>query len=190
MAYAKKTKQKTCKVCKKKFTPERPMQTTCGFSCAMQHANKKRSSNERKQRQEARKKFYATSIPELHKKAQKAFNSYIRARDFGRPCITCGYEWKIVDGKEVGRQPHASHYRPVGNCGSVRYDERNVWRSCSICNTYKSGSLDTYRTFLQKEIGEDELERLEKEANIPKKWTAEELQEIIRKYRQKYKELV
>ena len=35
-------KQKTCKACRKKFTPSRPMQTACSTACAIAIAERKR----------------------------------------------------------------------------------------------------------------------------------------------------
>ena len=112
--------------------------------------------------------------------ARDTFNKYIRLRDKDEPCISCGY---ISDGKN-SRQWHAGHYRPAGQNTALRFDERNVHKQCSICNNYKSGNLVAYRENLIKKIGIEEVERLETEKPV-KKWTAEELQDIINIYKAK-----
>jgi len=122
------------------------------------------------------------NISFFHRKAQAAFNSYIRERDKGNPCISCG---KPDNGNH---QRHASHYRSVGACSSLRYDERNVHASCSVCNNYLSGNVGNYRLALVDKFG---LELVEWVESQPKafKWTREQLEEIEKKYKAMTKEL-
>jgi hypothetical protein len=116
------------------------------------------------------------NISFFHKKAQAAFNAYIRERDKGNPCISCR---KPDNGNH---QRHASHYRSVGACSSLRYDERNVHAACSVCNNYLSGNVANYRIALVEKLGLDVVEFLESQ---PKafKWTREQLEEIEKKYK-------
>jgi len=51
-----------------------------------------------------------------------------------------------------------------------------------------SGNLINYRANLIKKIGEDELIKLEAEANETRKFTIQELKEIIETYKKKVKE--
>ncbi|MBK7509829.1 MAG: recombination protein NinG, partial [Comamonadaceae bacterium] len=74
---------KTCKVCRIRFEPSRPMQSVCSPECALLVAMKKtRQEMLRKasaERQDTLKKRKAMrSMSELRKRAQKAFNAYIR----------------------------------------------------------------------------------------------------------------
>ena len=64
----------------------------------------------------------------------------------------------------------------------LRYDLTNA--TCINSNNYKSGNLVAYRENLIKKIGIEEVERLETEKPV-KKWTAEELQDIINTYKAK-----
>lgn len=133
-----------------------------------------------KKARKAKKDFLENDIQTLHKKAQAAFNAWIRkCRDKNEPCISCGYSGD-------GRQWHAGHYRSQGGNSALRYDERNVNKQCSICNNYKSGNLAEYRKALVDKIGIDQVEELESTRNI-KRWSAEELREIIKKYSEKLK---
>lgn len=165
---------KTCKVCKVKFEPERPMQTTCSYQCAIKHANEQKQKDGRKKL----KAFNDSDISVLKRKAQQAFNAYIRWRDRELSCVSCGYEG-------TGRVWHASHYRPATN-SKLRFDERNVHKSCSICNTHLSGNLAEYRKKLIEKIGLDQVEELES-TNGPYRYTVEELKEIIKTSKEKTK---
>ena len=84
---------------------------------------------------------------------QTVFNTYIRTRDKELPCVSCG--------KNNDKQFHAGHYRSVGSCPELRFEELNVWRQCATCNTYLHGNLIEYRKELIKRIGVDQVEWLE-----------------------------
>ena len=163
-------RMKTCKVCKQKFMPERQLQSTCGYECAMKHAKTLQQSKKRK----AIKQFKSTDIATMKRKAQTVVNAYIRLRD-GKICISCGF---IGD----GRQFHAGHYLPMGNNSLLRYHEDNIHAQCSICNNHLSGNLTEYRANLINKIGLEKVEWLESNRGT-KKWKIEELQEIVDKYK-------
>lgn len=173
---------KTCKHCKNSFIPTRPMQTTCGYLCALEHAKEKAKTQQGKDKRKAIKQFKDSDIAVLKRLAQTLVNKYVRVRDNLQPCISCGF-------KGDSRQWHAGHYMPMGNNGSIRYHEDNIHKQCSICNNHLSGNLAMYRISLIEKIGLEKVEWLESEKQ-PKKWTVEELQEIIKHYRQKLKEVV
>lgn len=159
LTHNKKPKLKTCKSCKKKFAPERDLQTTCNYKCAIAHnvtLREKIVKADKKLRKESLKaklgKDYQETKESPLKIAQTAFNKYIRLRD-GNYCITC---------KEVvNRQIHAGHYRAVGGNNALRFNTFNCHSQCSICNNYKSGNLAIYREELIKKIGLKKVEFLE-----------------------------
>lgn len=62
------------------------------------------------------------TIPKLTKKAQAAFNAFIRARDAGQPCICCGQPLGMGD---IGGRYDAGHYRSTGSASHLRFDEAN-----------------------------------------------------------------
>jgi len=177
-------KQRTCKECKRKFTPNPNMflPPTCEkMECRIAYANKHLNKKAKEKKQVARKElkqFNNSDINILKRLAQKLFNQFIRLRDKDLPCISCGTTNDI--------QYHASHYRPATN-SRLRFDERNVHKSCATCNSIKSGNLSEYRIALIEKIGLQTVEELEA-TNEPYRYSIEELQEIITKYRQKIKE--
>jgi len=180
-------KTKTCKECGKKFTPSRDIQPTCNnFECLLGYADKHLSKNikeKAKQSNREKKEFNWNDKTWLKNEAQKQFNKFIRLRDKDEPCISCGYDFN----RPQPRQAHASHYRPATN-SNLRFNEKNVWKSCQICNTHLSGNLANYRIALIEKIGLEEVEALESN-NGPKRFTVEELRDIIETYKKKIKEL-
>ena len=170
-------KAKTCEVCERVFVPDRMGQLVCRPACAMARVrNAKKAERESvKKRKEAIK-----SKADWAREAQTAFNAWIRARDEGLPCISCG--------RHHQGQWHAGHYLSTGARPELRYTESNVHRQCAPCNTHLSGNAVLYRIGLINRIGSDAVEWLEGPHPLPK-WTPDELRAIRDTYRAKLKEL-
>lgn len=178
-------KPKKCKVCKEQFVPFRPLQLACSHGCAIEYAQKltaKKAAKEAlKQRQELRKaKEKAKTRGDYVREAQTAFNRFIRERDKGLPCISCG--------RHHQGQIHAGHYRATSVAPSLRFDEFNVHAQCQPCNCHKHGNLIEYRINLIKRIGIEKVDWLEG-PHEPKKYSIDELKEIKRKYSKLVKEM-
>jgi hypothetical protein len=180
-------KTKKCKICLESFKPERQLQKCCSIPCSIQHAKNLLAKKKAKKKKEAKKQarvalreFNNSDINILKRLAQKLFNQFIRGRDRNLSCISCGTTNDI--------QYHASHYKPVGGFSYLRFDENNVHKACVRCNSNLSGNLVSYRVALIEKIGIKEVERLER-PNQLKRWSKEELNEIITIYRQKNKEV-
>jgi len=147
-------KPKTCKACRVKFTPSKPLQRVCSPACAISELEAKKAKAARVDRVETAKalaklKTRATLI----KEAQAAFNAYIRARDAHLPCVSCG--------RHHQGQWHAGHYLSTGARPELRFDPANVHKQCQPCNTHLSGNLVMYRAELIRRVGLAEVERLE-----------------------------
>lgn len=176
-----KTIVRKCKCCKTSFTPTRPMQNWCSVDCAVtlgqQAIAKKKAKDMAAERKETRQKLNAMRTkPQLVKLAQTAFNSFIRARDAGKPCICCG--------KQLSTEPNAfdaGHYRSVGSAPHMRFVEDNVHGQAKHCNNYLGGNHVAYRAGLIQRIGLDAVERIEAD-NTPSKYTKEGLIEMARHY--------
>lgn len=122
-----------------------------------------------------KKKEKLVSLPKLTAKAQKVFNAWIRSRDEGKPCISCGSL----------KADQAGHYFPVKQFGALRFEEMNAHLQDAYCNCYCHGNQAMYRIGLVKRYGElyvEELERMAIENSGPKKWSRSELEGIIFKY--------
>jgi hypothetical protein len=183
-------KQRTCRVCKTVFQPVRCMQQVCGPECAIEQAKATRNKAERVA-QIADRKTVKLKLEKLKtardwtKEAQIAFNSFIRARDAGRPCVCCGAE---LEASAVGGGFDCGHYRSVGSAPHLRFDERNAHGQRKQCNRWGSGRAVDYRLGLIARIGLAAVEALEAD-QVPRKYSIEELKAIKALYVAKRKEL-
>jgi len=178
-------KQKTCKSCRQKFVPSRPMQTACTPACAVAIAERKRQKQAQQdaamQRRATRQRLWRLKTrAQWLKEAQTAFNAFIRARDAARPCVSCG--------RHHNGQYHAGHYLSVGSSPALRFEEINVWKQCAPCNNHLSGNAVLYRRALVELIGVDKVEWLEG-PHEPKKYTIDDLKAIKAEYIRKRKEI-
>lgn len=169
-----------CKQCKQKFEPKWFNQRYCMVNdeCIKHFAEqtKLKAWNERKKKV----KNDLLTVQDYLKLAQQVFNRFIRERDKGKPCISCG--------AKAGKYTiTAGHYFPSTN-KSVTFNEDNLHGQCWYnCNSSKSGNLAEYRIGLVERIGIERLEKLELESRKTKKYTIEELKEMIETYKEKLK---
>lgn len=154
-----KSKKKLCTRCHKRREPEfyKPRARICEICRAVETGIREKRES---------------SLPVLRKKAQTAFNKWIRERDKDLGCISCN-----------GRVQHAGHFIAQGSSGMLRYHKDNVNGQCVSCNNFKHGNLLEYRIGLVGKIGEDRVQWLETSRNKTKKWSREELKEIIERYK-------
>ena len=185
-------KPKTCKECGKKFYPKRTFEKVCSIPCSLALARKQREAKEAKeQRQKVRKwKEENQSIGDLTKKAQAAVNAYIKIRDHGRPCISCG---KHIDdaGLVTWSRGHAGHFRSTGAAPNLRFNVINNRLQCARCNIQLSGNHIEYRKNLVELIGLERVEQLEAD-NEPRKYSKDDLRRIAKIFRKRarlYKKL-
>lgn len=180
---------KSCKICGDRFIPLKPFNNTCSEGCKAIQWVRDCEKVKKKENNKAKKEFNASDRKKLTKDAQTAFNSYIRTRD-GKKCISCGFESHFdATGNFIVRQFHAGHYKSQGGNSALRFNELNCHAQCSICNNHLSGNLANYRMNLIKKIGEDAVIELETTKNT-KRYSIDELKEIISTYKSKTKALV
>lgn len=99
-------------------------------------------------------KYGKYTIPQLRKMAQKYFNSFIRQRDTGLPCISCG----------SGKADQAGHFYSAGHYPGLALNEDNCHRQCVRCNMHLSGNLIGYTLGLTNKIGEEKVKQLHNQA--------------------------
>ena len=123
----------------------------------------------------------AKSLPKLKADLQKVFNSYIRERDKGKPCISCGKP------KEL----QAGHFYSVRMYDGLRFNENNCHGECAGCNAFDDMHLLSYAANLIDRIGENEYAMLKFQAECYKKygtkWSRSELMEKIEHYKEQVK---
>lgn len=101
-------------------------------------------------------------------------HKYVRERDKGLPCISCGTPYK--DNFQAG------HWFKAELHSSVRFNLDNINGQCEQCNLRKEGNVNNYEIGLINRIG---IERVEKVKEIAKnerkvgfKWSIKELETI------------
>ena len=188
--------RRRCKICREWFHPRSFNEWWCspehGATFGMQERDKQRQRDiqkaeaQRKEQTQAERrslkirKLAVKPLSYFHSKAQIAFNEFIRVRDNGHSCISCG--------RNTGAKMNAGHYRTVGASKETRYDETNCHLQCEYCNSHLSGNIGEYKPRLIAKIGREAFDRL-MGFHEPKKWTREELQDLAAHYRAKTRAL-
>ena len=181
-------KPKTCKnpACRASFVPQRLGQAVCSPKCGLaikdvNQAKAKKSLDQVGRADIKVRKEALKSRADHLKDTQHAFNAWIRQRDIGQPCISCGTTADV--------QYCAGHYRTTAAAPELRFEPLNVNLQCNRnCNMGKSGNLLGYRPGLIKKIGVEAVEWLEG-PHEAKKYTVEELKAMTADYRAKTREL-
>ena len=168
-----------CKHCKETFEPLRFNQKFCLKSECIakgydEHWKKVRKPKMKQEDKENDVKYWA-------KEAKTICHFYIRQRDKDKGCISCGKPLKEGN-------TDAGHLWPT-KYSNIRFNEFNVNGQCSRpCNKDKSGDINNYRINFVKRYSEEKLKELDEIAHIEKKYTIEEIQELIKIYKSKIKE--
>lgn len=180
----KEIKPKKCAVCGEGFMPFRSTQKVCGTSCAISlgHSNIQKQNAKAWQKEKMIRKEKLKTHKDYLNDLQKVFNEFIRFRDKGKPCVSCGCN---VEGNG-----HASHFFAVGSHPNVRFCEDNVHVSCIECNLHRHGNLAEYSLKLPKRIGQERLDMLVVKAKQSLlKFSIPETKEKIEYYRGKIREM-
>ena len=128
-----------------------------------------------------------SNLSSLVKKLDKEFSLFIRLRDskaYGFKafkCISCG-QIKPFEKADCGH-----YYSRVKM--STRFDEDNAHAECAACNRFRADHLDGYRENLIKKIGQPRFDVLRYRSNQTKKWSAFELESLIKYYKEQNKKL-
>lgn len=168
-----------CKNCKNKFTPIRFNMKYCTESECIKAFVEEVNTNQWKTTKKRMKEDLKT-LQDWLKETQTIFNKYIRLRDMGLVCISC---------QQTPKKKNAGHYFSSGGHSNVRFDEDNVHLQCEHCNTFLSGNLLNYQIGIEKRIGAQKLIELQARAHLTKKWTIDELKDLIKEYKTKVRAL-
>lgn len=183
---------KKCKWCGNPFIPFNTTDQVCSPDCAIAKAKKdgvkdraksiKKSGIERRKKNRLAKEALKTHSQWLQE-LQVIFNKFIRLRDAGKPCISCGTTKDITWS--------AGHFYPVGGYPNLRFNEDNAHNQCWFnCNKNKHGNLAEYAIRLPQRIGVDrfiELQSIRHKAVL--KLSIVEIKELKTHYRKLIKQL-
>jgi len=183
--HSKKVRKKRCKECNKLFTPYNSLQKVCSPGCAISYTKKKKANDiklinglieDKKQQRKLQSHLNITKT---------LVHRYVRQRDYGKPCISCGTPYK--DDFDAG------HFYPAGKFTSLKFDLDNIHAQCIQCNRYKEGEFEMYSLKLPSRIGKQRYQELVKRADMSiktvKKWNRDELKIIIKYVKEKIKNL-
>lgn len=134
------------------------------------------AEKEGRQRRQAKRESFKTKA-QWEKEAQSAFNRYIRIRDEGKECVSCGNPLIGKSNYLTGSAIDASHYRSRGAASHLKFNTFNVHSACTRCNRQLSGNAVEYRIRLINRIGLEIVERLEAD-NEPRRFDIPYLQRI------------
>lgn len=98
---------------------------------------------------------------------QTAVNKMIRARDAGRPCISCA----------LFRTLEAGHFR-VSTHGTTRFHPWNLNGQCATDNRYSGGVTYEYGVALDKKYGKGTAAFLERLSRKTEPWETRELDQL------------
>ena len=158
-----------CRACKATYEPRNSLQKACSIMCAMALAKIGRERAERRERQEDRKaqreaKQRIKTRSQWMREAQAAWNRYVRARDYGKPCASCG----AMPAQKFGGTMDCSHYRSVGSAPHLRFHLHNAAAACVRCNRELSGNIVELRKGLIERIGVEKVEAVERDQSVRK----------------------
>lgn len=87
----------------------------------------------------------------------------------------------------------AGHYYAVSGYDGLRFDEDNVFCECVRCNCFDESHLIGYGSNLINRIGIERYKALQERAilykKFGKKWSRSEIEEMIKIYKEKLKQL-
>jgi hypothetical protein len=169
---------KSCKKCGENFTPFSTLDKHC-YLCKKTEQALKNLAKIKKDKVKKQKEDLLT-VSDYLKLAQQVFNKWVRLRDKDQPCISCG--------KHLGAKYDAGHFWSAGGHSSVRFDPNNVHAQCVSCNQHKHGNLIAYQEGLIKKIGFEKYHQMTKLAHSTRRYTKEELKELIATYKKKIKD--
>jgi hypothetical protein len=168
-----------CKNCKEKFEPVKFLQKYClKDECIRVFVEKTKEKAWKEKKQKMQQEL--ETVQDYIKMTQIIFNKYIRLRDKGQVCISC---------QKKPLKENCGHFFNANNHWNVRFSELNCHLQCEHCNTYLSGNLIEYQRNLINKIGIENYNELEAEARKTRKFTKEDLKEIIEIYKKKIKQL-
>lgn len=182
-----------CTICCTVYQKRSAWQKVCGaVECAIAQVTKdKKAKSDKAARAEKAadrvKKEANKTKPQLEKLLKTALHAYIRARDYGLPCISCNRPIAWGTGA-TGGACDAGHYLSVGAHPNLKFEAIQINAQCKHCNRDLAGNQIRYRAGLILKIGLPAVEALESD-NAPRKYSKDELRAMTVHYKERLKTL-
>jgi len=175
-----KPKRKRCKECNELFIPYNSLQKVCGVDCALKYNKKKVKADKAKIDKLHKENKERLSLATVLGYTKTRVHQYIRQRDEGKPCISCGAPYK--------KDFDAGHFYSAAKFTAIKFDLDNIHGQCIQCNRFNEGNFEMYSLRLPNRIGVQAYENLVKRAETSikfvKKWTRTELKQIQKQIRE------
>jgi hypothetical protein len=101
-------------------------------------------------------------------------HAYVRKRDKGKQCISCGCNWNP--------EFEAGHHYSANSFLTLKFNLDNIHGQCFFCNNKLEGNFQNYALNLPNRIGVERYNELVRLASIDKQfskiWNLENLKEI------------
>jgi hypothetical protein len=173
-------KLKTCKQCKVKFEPSRPLQMVCSSKCGYDYVKTTKQKQQKEfaivERKYKDEKKLTASL--LNTKTQ--VHAYVRKRDEGKNCISCN--------KPHEKTFEAGHHYSGNSFLTLKFNLDNIHGQCLYCNRHLESNFDNYALRLPDRIGKESYNKLVELAGIDKRfqkvWNLENLKKIRDKIKQ------
>mgnify|MGYP000978942006 FL=1 len=175
--------KKKCKTCKTYFKPQRLMQTTCSYECAISFS--KEPKNKEKYINDSKREFKKNnpSKSKLKEKVQALANKIGRFKAMAEGinfCVTCGNQKCKFDG---------GHFLPTSKYPAIRYYTNQIFPQCVNCNRYNGGMPKEYRTYMIDRVGIKKVIWLESHLRVSREYTIEYYQKYLKVMTKKFKKL-
>jgi hypothetical protein len=167
-------KAKKCRNCLEKFEPKNSLQVVCGVKCSIEYnkTKKEKQSVKFKEFEQEHKEEKSLKASLINTKMQ--VHEYVRLRDRGKSCISCGVAWTPYF--------QCGHHYKSETFTTLRFNLDNLHGQCQRCNLFLEGAFDNYALNLPFRIGIKRYNDLQSLASIDKQfskvWNLENLKEI------------
>ena len=144
---------KTCKYCKEKYIPDRPLQMVCSFMCSVEYTKANHAKKAKKDwiKEKSERKEKITTLSEWKGLLQEVINGIVRLIDKDMGCIATG--------AKVGKM-NAGHYISRGSNDTIRFNLHNIHLQSEHSNSFNSGDTLRYQDGVVRMYGKDYLELL------------------------------
>ncbi len=124
---------------------------------------KERKEKERTERRDLKaRKVALKTKPQWRAEAQAAFNRYVRLRDAGKPCISCGR----MPEQKFGGTMDCGHYRTRGAAAHLAFNLHNTAAQCVYCNRDRDGAQKAFEQGLIERIGAEKVEAINNDNSV------------------------
>lgn len=107
-----------------------------------------------------KEKSTRSKLKQTHNHTKILVHAYVRERDKGKPCVSCGADWKP--------DFQAGHFFSANSFETLKYNLDNINGQCQGCNLFNEGNHENYALRLPNRIGVENYQNLVKLAEIDK----------------------